>query len=302
MPKLPLPDEATNELKLADWLEIYALLSRDGNSSRGDLESALTTASVLESGGRAAVEEKCLVVFNELEERMLAAGDAYPFKIQGAKLALKPNKETYSAYLFCLCLSYFQWSTKRSREVNVNPWLLFEELSAIAAAQYINGNVIPFGTSRTGTRKAMKGFREAVNTICLEVGEGVGFRPQSTLDKKDDKVDLIAWKAFDDRKTSKLIMFGQCAGGDSWKGKVSELNPEAFWDQWIEVSPVSPLVKSFYVPHRIHKDHWDYNARYGGIIFDRCRIAYWAFKNNKSIVRDARYRRWYKFILRVPNS
>ena len=171
MPELPLPDEATNELKLADWLEIYALLSPDENSSRGDLDRALRLSSVLESRGMGAIEAKCVTVFSELEDRARAAEDAYPFTINGATLQLKPGKDTYAAYLFCLCLSYFRWSTLRSREIDINPWLLFEELCAIAAAQYVGGEVVNFGTSRGSTKSGLNSFREAINNLCMRVGE-----------------------------------------------------------------------------------------------------------------------------------
>src|SRR5438067_2382059 len=101
MPHLALPSEATNILKLSDWLEIYALISPDENSSRGDLEKMIRTASVFESRNREAVEEVCLEVFSELEQRATAAGEAYPFIIDGAVLNCKPNREEFIAYIFC---------------------------------------------------------------------------------------------------------------------------------------------------------------------------------------------------------
>src|SRR5690349_7397107 len=99
MSKLELPSELSNALKLADWLEIQALLARDGNSSRGDLEGALSLSSILERGGREAVEKKCLEAFAELEARALDASVAYPFEIDGATLSLKPEPNQYVAYL-----------------------------------------------------------------------------------------------------------------------------------------------------------------------------------------------------------
>jgi hypothetical protein len=301
MPDLPLPSDSTDVIKLADWLEIYALKSKDENASKGDLESALITASIVEPYRYEAVEAVCLAVFRELEDRVIGAGDAYPFLVVGAVLELKPSKREYSAYLFCLCLSYFRWSTKRSWEIDINPWLLFEELAAMAAARYIDGSVFRFGTSRTGTKKAMSGFKTTINELCSQVGEGEAFRPQPTLDKKDDKVDLVAWKDFADKKTGKLMMFGQCAAGEKFDTKISEVNPDAFWKQWMILSAVSPHLRSFYIPHRIPEISWDYQGRYGGIIFDRCRVAYWAFHNNREIKRDGRYRKWWAYIVSQPN-
>ncbi len=300
MPKVEFPSQPTDELKLADWLEIRAFLAADRNSSMGDLESGLNLSSVLERGGSDAVERKCLDAFNELEDRAFCAGDGYPFEVDGSVLRAKANIEEHSAYIFCLCLSYFQWSTLRKWEINIDPWLLFEELSAIAAAQFIDGKVMNFGTSRKATKTATRAFRATVDVLCKNIGEGEGFKDQDILDTKDDKVDLVAWRDFADGKSSKLIMFGQCAGGDGWLGKLSELQPQEFWDQWMVRGKVSQLIKSFYIPHRIPSPKWDKHARKTGLMFDRCRIAYWAFQDNTTLQTDKRYRRWCKHILKFP--
>ena len=294
MADFPLPSESTSIIKLADWLELMALQSPDENSSKGDLESALTTASLMSKEG---IETKVLSVFAELQSRSRASGPAYPFAINGAVLQFRGDRTEYSSYLFCLALSYFGWSTKRHWEINVDPWLLFEELCAIAAAQFIGGRVHRFGTSRIRTTNTSV-FKAAIDQLCIDLGEGVKFKPQPPRWKKDDKVDLVAWKEFKDKKTSKLIMFGQCAAGDNFKDKLSDLDPVAFWKKWMSGSSVSPHLKSFYIPHRVHELDWDNMAIDCGIIFDRCRVCNWAFQQNSSITSDARYRRWFRHILR----
>jgi hypothetical protein len=305
MPSLPLPSDVTNALSLADWLELYAQLSADGNSSKGDLESALKTASVLEAKGSDALEALCLEVFSELEQRVVAAGEAYPFLIAGSVLSSKPKQEEFAAYLFCLYLSYFRWSTKRNSEIKVNPWLLFEELSCVAAVEYLNGEGVLFGTSRGNTKAAQKGFKAAVSNLCRQMGEGKDFKAQPDLSRKDDGVDLVAWKRFTDKRPSMLVMFGQCAAGHDWAEKLTRLKPSAFWGQWTVDSAVSPHLSSFYVPHRIVEAKWEYSGRYAGILFDRCRVAYWAFRNNAVVLANPNYQKWYLHIvktdiLRVP--
>lgn len=202
-------------------------------------------------------------------------------------------------YLFCLWLSYFRWDSKRQKGLSVNPWLLFEELSCIAAAQFVGGEVINFGTARGNKEKDKKAFRQRIDELCRCLGEGDGFREQDTLDRKDDHVDLVAWKGFSDSRTSKLIVFGQCASGNNWTSKDSELMPDAFWKHWMSRSVVSPLIKSFYFPHRIGDAHWQYIAGRAGILFDRCRIAYWAFRNNEAILSNPKFVEWYQ--LELPN-
>lgn len=283
---------------LADWVEILALISPDENSSKGDLESALRTASVLEARGDAAIEEKCLQVFNELEERAKSADTAYPFDIEGGTITVKQDRNQFVAYIFCLLLSYFKWKSQRHREVGVNPWLLFENLSSIAAKNYVAGKVITFGTSRGESNKAAKAFRTIVDLLSHDLGEGGGFRDQPIKGVKDDKVDLVAWRDFNDEWPSKLVLFGQCAAGTGWLEKDRELAPQAFWDQWMSVGKVSEHLRSFYMPQRIHKNMWNKRARRTGLLFDRCRIAYWSFKDNNAVLSDGRYKTWCDFVLK----
>jgi len=297
MPQLALPSAPTNELMLADWVEILALISPDENSSRGDLESALKTASVLEAKGEAAIEEKCLQVFSELEERSKSADSSYPFSIDAGTLTVKQDRSQFVGYLFCLFLSYFRWKSQRHKEVGINPWLLFEELCSIAAKNYVAGTVISFGTSRGQSNKALKAFRISIDELGKALGEGGGFRDQPIRGVKDDKVDLIAWKDFNDGWPSKLVVFGQCAAGADWLDKDSDLDPEPFWGQWMSIPKVSPHIRSFYIPHRIRKDLWDQRARRTGVLFDRCRIAYWSFQENMAVLSDPRYQKWCNFVL-----
>jgi hypothetical protein len=102
-----------------------------------------------------------------------------------------------------------------------------------------------------------------------------------------------------DKLPGKLILFGQCAGGEYWENKTFEMQPDKFWANWMLDSQISPLVRTFYVPHRINceeLDYWTITVRDAGILFDRCRVAYWAFQDNARVVTDARYYAWCRSI------
>lgn len=75
--------------------------------------------------------------------------------------------------------------------------------------QYVNGDGIRFGTSRGPSKTAKAAFEQAIKDLTLKIGEGNDFRKQKILARKGDKVDLIIWKNFEDKKTSKIVMFGQ---------------------------------------------------------------------------------------------
>jgi hypothetical protein len=229
------------------------------------------------------IDEALAQVFFEIEDRAKAAGDGYPFELAGGLLKLRSEPKDFPAYLFCLVLSYFGWKPRKGDPIN--PRDLFEELSCAAARGYLQGEVFPFGPKAANR----KGFKQAVGALCAALCEGQGFKNQKTFDRKDDKVDLVAWKGFQDRRSGKLVMFGQCASGGDWKDKLGEMQAGPFWDQWMQEAKISPLIRSFYVPHRVEKARWEYTARRTGVLFDRCRIAFWA---GREIQTDYRYLEW----------
>ena len=252
-------------------MELDALLSADLTSSSGGLRATLRTAAVFERHGDEAIEAKALEVFRELEQRVLAANTAYPFSVAGGVLVAQPNWGDFTSYLFCLCLSYFGWKNKIGTKTF--PRRLFEDLACDAAQNYIGGRAVRFASPRKGLPRA---FKEAVTVLCTKnIREGNGFRAQPALDSKDDTVDVVAWYDFPDSLPGKLLLFGACASGANWEDKIDELQPEAFCAQWMIEKPVSPLIKAFFVPHRIGQPHWKKHSRRSGIIFDRCRIAFW---------------------------
>lgn len=282
--KLTLP--SPQKILLADWLELFALVAADKSSSSGDLERALRRAAIIIPDDPMAVEEKCVEVFLELERRATAAQDGYPFTVKDRHLLRKSAWRDYPSYVFCLCLSYFGW--KSTKGAPVDPWRLFEELSCVAARNYIQGQCLPFGSH---ARMKVKNFGEAVDALVDQMGEGGGFKKAPSLSPNDDRVDLVAWREFADKRSSKLVMFGQCAGGKNWRSKRSEMQPDKFWGNWMRDSNISPLTRSFYFPHVVGEiDDWEHLARDGGVLFDRCRIAYWT--RTSEIKKNLRYSKW----------
>lgn len=281
---LRFPEEHLNAIRLADWLELRAVESADHNSSINELSSPLRIIGVSDG------EQVMIETLREIEQRVSIAGASYPFRLRAGVMYLKPNSSRYAAYLFCLGLSYFGWTARRYAVIN--PWYLFEDLACIAAQQYLQGEVFSFGAR---SHKSNRSFRTAIQNLCKAMGEGIDIRPDipKELRPKDDKIDLVAWKHFTDKKPSKVIMFGQCAAGADWKQKVTHAQPEAFWSNWLIEGPISPRIRSFFIPHRIHNDTWNYFARYAGVLFDRCRISYWAFQKNADVLRMPEFYLWF---------
>ena len=115
------------------------------------------------------------------------------------------------------------------------------------------------------------------------IGEGTGYNGKETLSKKDDSLDVIAWRNFPDKKKSKLILFGQCASGYDWDCKINDLQPDHFLGYWTIDHKVSPIIRAFFIPHTIPGNIWDYHSMASGIFFDRCRISYYVHSKMKHI-------------------
>jgi hypothetical protein len=286
------PEDVANPISLADWLEIMALTAPDGDASAGDMGPPLRRL------GARDPESLIGQAFTEIDRRVKAAGEAYPFVRNDNVITRKSNASDYVSYVFCLLLSYFKWKARKNAPHN--PWLMFEEMAHVAAREYLNApnTSLLFGTS---ARKKRENFRGSVGVLCTRLREGDGFFEQKTQ-AKDDKLDVVVWKDFPDSSPSQLVLFGQCAAGDDWKKKVSELQPDDFSKQWMKRTLISPVVRSFYIPHRIEPESWDLWARKTGILFDRCRVAHFAHRQAAYFAEGGRFLACCKLVSPVPLS
>lgn len=262
----------------ADWLELSALVADDGNASAADLEKLMRQGSTFEGSATdgGAIDRHVLDVFGILSQRVNLAEDAYPFVINGLKVEKRTDSKKFLPYLFCLCLSYFK--DEHPATPDIKPRLLFEQISAVALAGYLGTDeALVFGTGRLNTF-SKPGFKAAIDELVTLIGEGGSFKNQPTLSKKDDHVDVVAVKHFQDRLQSKLIIFGQCATGNNWQTKLSELDPDAFCRNWLTDSLASTpsLTKSFFIPFTVAPGIWSYCCNYAGILFERLRLAHFA--------------------------
>ncbi len=285
----------------ADWLELRALEAADHNSSIQDLVQVIRRTGTIE-----AIEEddepedpqdrgaeKTQVVaedaFAEIEDRHTSCGGdrgAYPFRLRPQYIELRADPRK-SLYLFQLLLSRFG---KDAGPKGTDAARLFELLSLHAAAIYFGGAGSGVGGYHFGAprRSTPRGFRDALNQMCRQMGEGQGCRVDrpNMSDQKDAKLDLTVWRPFGDNRPGKLMGFGQCATGKDWIDKLTHLQPEAFCGMWMLDTPAVPPVRLFFVPFRIEERRWLDAARQGGIIFDRCRIAVHARGIGRDLMRE----------------
>lgn len=281
----------------ADWLELAALRSAGRAASAADLITALRVGGsqdavvdyddASDDSGEAEVgdeeatssdfllEAKADAAFGELASRVAGCGDAsnYPFDLDSNVLSLNAGRE-HSFYTLMSTLSAYAWKFKTFGHEGAK---IFEEIATEAACKYfgapnaaIKGRV--FGFPR---RLMPKDFPGALDSLCQELGEGGRHRrgPLSS-EAQDAKLDVVVWRDFSDGHIGKLIAFGQCATGQHWDHKISELPRPSDWcDYWMVGKPVVEPIRCFFVPHRVSKARWEYACKFGGLLFDRCRIA-----------------------------
>lgn len=278
---IPLPDNLESIIRLADWLEIKTLVSDSLSTSKIELESVIKQSGIFDGKPNELVEVLCLSVFSEIEKRIRFIGVCYPFTCEANSLSFKKQRDEYNTYIFCLCLSYFE---KLPEKKLYQARRLFEDLACLAAKHFIQGESYRFAHPRNFYSLFLNnsyigrlpiGFKNAIDEFCKKLGEGEGFNGEKINNAKDKKLDIIAWRDFLDKKSSKLILFGQCATGNTWKdsSKATELIPDKFWRKWIKRSNVSPLMSAYFIPDIVEDDRWNEISIDAGILFERCRIS-----------------------------
>ena len=296
------PPASADPTDLADWLEVAALTADQGRSSIQDLVAAIRSIgsvdALADSGeligeqpldALVASEEDRLepladAAFHQIAIREECLGEGYPFEIGGALKAKTGAQDSVYSFLAAATLL-----GSRSRAASENLASLFEDLSREALVRYLGGREsvrgLGFGFPRVD---GPKGFYDAVNALCKQMGEGLGCRAtkQEAAGIKDSKLDVVAWIPFGDSRTNQLIVFGQCSTGRNWRHKLNELLPESFCKLWLMEQPASTPSSAFFVPRHIEERHWP-EAAVGSqrILFDRLRLASWLSEMDAELAR-----------------
>lgn len=308
---ITVPPATASSLEHADWLELNALLREEQSSSIHDLVREIRRSGSTDALGDLEEEEYssdtgseesmrvAVDAFSEIEDRLSACGArAYPFSVSEGYFEVMEHWQS-SIYTVLLMLSFFGHDAGPK---GLKGSKLFEEICAIAAKSYFGGlhthiGALVFGWPR---KKGLpRRFDRAIAHLCRELGEGGRFRPNYTEEysqKKDDGLDIVVWRNFEDNKQGKIVGFGQCATGKQWDSKTGELNVREFCNQWMSVQPVVKPTKMFFIPGRVEDRKWCEMCARGGILFDRCRIAYHANNIIGPELRDD-CTRWVKHVL-----
>lgn len=302
----------------ADWAEHWAVITKDGNVSFAEIvktmdlggsadaeyleeysdkdEDDLSDEQIDESNLYEAAAE---ATFTEISDRIESCGDQqYPFDVTSQSISVRDGSK-HSVYIFLLLLSRY------GIVPGDNGAKLFEEVCAHVLQNFLGGNLqscksFVFGFPR---RITCDGLETALGKLCNKLDEGGGCnnnRP-TAKDQKDAKLDVVGWKSFNDRRRGKLIIFGQCATGDNWKDKRSELIAPLDWcSKWMRERTYNWPIKAFFIPHRVSLRDWFDSCVDGGLLFDRCRVA--SLATNLPANLDKQILNWCKSVMNNGKS
>jgi hypothetical protein len=278
---LPIPVASDPVESRADWLEFQALRSKERRVSLEDLvrvirrEGSVDGLEIDEDNpvdrGSSRSQQVAEDTFSELENRALACHGEYPFELEQGLLKLRDDRAT-APYMLLLLLSF-----KEPTPGHEGTAALFELLCTHAAKQYLGGELCGAAAFRFGSprQNPFAKLSQAIDYLCEQLCEGGGCRDSKYAKHTgDDGLDIVAWKHFPDRRSGKLIAFGQCAGGrTNWTDKLNELDGRKFAAKLFRDPVVVDPIRFFFVPRRLPSDDWEKVSIDAGVVFDRCRIA-----------------------------
>ncbi|CAD7562658.1 hypothetical protein CIP106467_2762 [Citrobacter europaeus] len=214
-------------------------------------------------------------VADELQRRAKILKNSYPFIYEENHLKLK---ESYPiSYILCLCISMAQNITEGS---NTRLPRFFEIFAGAIFTRFFGEEAKHMHTgwprsrkNPTEFQKLFKKLKRLINFRTLEWH----WMPEAGLSNgdagpiKDGGVDFISWKHFSDGRDGLLFALGQCACGNNWNTKFSDINIKRLESFFHPLSYVS-CVKVFTTPYVLCDGMLKVASEDAGVVLDRIRL------------------------------
>ncbi len=231
-----------------EWLELNLL--RTGESISKSLLLSLAKDYFNEDD----IENEVDSWIREIEYRNTMYINPY-FKVEHNKITPLNNWSDVPEYYLCVYYSYFG-----AADASIGT-KLFEKISAEALKNFIDGQAYTLGFP------AGKGLNEYLDEFVSLCYERRGLPANS--DYKDDGVDVIGYKLFNDNRGGNLYVLLQCAAGINWKQKspinLGRWNKYIVWYQECIISSISTV-------DYVNLRSWEKRNSTFGMLIDRIRI------------------------------
>ena len=201
----------------------------------------------------------------EIERRAVDGGKGYPFRIHQDRLELRPGVHRWTPYAFCLLASDRDYW----RPGDSSP-KMFEHIASTALRSYLQGCSLRFGSPREPPYQPIK---KALKWLEKRTGDEVRSTYPVRPTDRDLGLDVVGWKDFADGRTSKSLVYMQCATGEDWQEKRGDLDlgPGGVWNQ--VMAWTTPPVKALAIPYVVPPgDGWR-RVTPGLLLLDRLRIS-----------------------------
>ena len=275
-----IPDTPTRNAtshEFADYLELLCIVN-GGEYSISDAQSQIDIISDEDDQEGIMNEDDLLYdslqnALEEIDHRHISCAGHYPFTSDRNRIIFDAGQDIIEqkralVYQYLLLATRLNMIDHKIVE-DIDGTLLFEEISALAVKNYFGSNAesLIFGTAAQG------GFKDKISQLILKLGEGAEAKEpeESTNDERDGGLDVVAWRPFADKRKGKMIGFGQCKTGTTWRMQVGLLDPDDFCKTYFKDQPISKPINLFFVAESF-KENYESIFRKAGIMFDRCRI------------------------------
>lgn len=299
------PDAGETRSRLADWIELQAMVSSHG-AGQSDIKRLARLESdaprerdaegleeeILES----SVEELLDRIAQEIDFRAQALGTEYAFEVHRPfRIILKPAADlttSHWTYLFLLLLTgETAHALPKSDELSKligSGRTLFHACASIGVAGILrNAETVWFGWPRPHADVAK--FSAALQDLCRKMGWGAPKDPPPPglpSNPKDDGIDIVGWRRYRDRRNGTMVVLCQAATGNNWDEK-SVLTHVGAFRQWFATEIYSHAMGAIALPFPAHHELGEYpesgyeSARLNymhrkeaqhGVLIDRLRI------------------------------
>ena len=146
---------------------------------------------------------------------------------------------------------------------------LFEKISAQALKNFLNGEVFILGFP---AGKTFNEYLDDIGNICFEDR----ILP-AHYSYKDDGVDVVGYKSFDDKRSSNLYVLLQCAAGKHWDAKKPiNMNNWGLYIRWHREN----IIQSISTVDFVENTRWNKRTSTFGMLIDRLRIYNFLYEKN----------------------
>jgi len=229
----------------------------------GDVDVDFSVRDVAEDTATGRTQEM-------VDRRIALMGDDYPFSLETNRLTW--GQSSSGLYEFLLAAS---WKTDiSSKPFNAIPQVFERVVAALSVTLLgLGAKAVHVGHPRDDA--VGKSFKEAVEHLHSLTNEWP-WRPDEELPPDgppsgDDGLDFVTWLAADGARDGRLFLLGQCACGDDWVGKLSDIDLD-FVGQWTGQAWRVRPTKVFATPHVVADGHFVRAQKKAGIILDRVRL------------------------------